>query len=81
MGNIMNQYKQRAVPALLKSKQVQEARVRLINDMVEIEMNGDRVVVPTAESYQRLLKKVAILEQRLYATDNKANRMARMKNE
>ena len=77
----MNQYKQRAVPALLKSKQVQEARVRLINDMVEIEMNGDRVVVPTAESYQRLLRKVAVLEQRLYATDNKANRMARMKNE
>ena len=77
----MNQYKQRAVPALLKSKQVQEARVRLINDMVEIEMNGDRVVVPTAESYQRLLRKVAVLEQRLYATDNKANRMTRMKNE
>ena len=77
----MNQYKQRAVPALLKSKQVQEARVRLINDMVEIEMNGDRVVVPTAESYQRLLRKVAVLEQKLYATDNKANRAARMKNE
>jgi hypothetical protein len=77
----MNQYKQRAVPALLKSTQVQEARVRLINDMVEIEMNGSRVVVPTAESYQRLLKKVAILEQKLYATDNKANRMARTKNE
>lgn len=75
----MNQYRQRAVPALLKSKQVQEARVRLINDMVEIEMNGDRVVVPTAESYQRLLKKVAVLEQKLYATDNKANRMARAK--
>lgn len=77
----MNQYKQQAVPALLKSKQVQEARVRLINDMVEIEMNGNRVVVPTAESYQRLLKKVAVLEQKLYATDNKANRMARTKNE
>ena len=77
----MNQYRQRAVPALLKSKQVQEARVRLINDMVEIEMNGDRVVVPTAESYQRLLRKVAVLEQKLYATDNKANRAARMKNE
>jgi hypothetical protein len=75
----MNQYKQQAVPALLKSKQVQEARVRLINDMVEIEMNGNRVVVPTAESYQRLLKKVAVLEQKLYATDNKANRMARTK--
>jgi len=75
----MNQYRQRAVPALLKSKQVQEARVRLINDMVEIEMNGDRVVVPTAESYQRLLRKVAVLEQKLYATDNKANRMARTK--
>ena len=75
----MNQYRQRAVPALLKSKQVQEARVRLINDMVEIEMNGDRVVVPTAESYQRLLRKVAVLEQKLYATDNKANRMARSK--
>ena len=77
----MNQYKQRAVPVLLKSKQVQEARVRLINDMVEIEMNGNRVVVPTAESYQRLLKKVAVLEQKLYATDNKANRSARMNNE
>ena len=77
----MNQYKQRAVPILLKSRQVQEARVRLINDMVEIEMNGSRVVVPTAESYQRLLKKVAVLEQKLYATDNKANRMARTKNE
>lgn len=77
----MNQYKQRTVPALLKSKQVQEARVRLINDMVEIEMNGNRVIVPTAESYQRLLKKVAVLEQKLYATDNKANRAARMNNE
>jgi len=77
----MNQYKQQAVPALLKSRQVQEARVRLINDMVEIEMNGSRVIVPTAESYQRLLKKVAILEQKLYATDNKANRAARMNNE
>jgi hypothetical protein len=77
----MNQYKQQAVPALLKSRQVQEARVRLINDMVEIEMNGSRVFVPTAESYQRLLKKVAVLEQKLYATDNKANRMARSQNE
>ena len=77
----MNQYKQQAVPALLKSKQVQEARVRLINDMVEIEMNGGRVIVPTAESYQRLLKKVAVLEQKLYATDNKANRASRMNNE
>lgn len=77
----MNQYKQRAVPVLLKSSTVQEARVRLINDMVEIEMNGSRVVVPTAESYQRLLKKVAVLEQKLYATDNKANRAARMNNE
>ena len=77
----MNQYKQQAVPALLKSRQVQEARVRLINDMVEIEMNGSRVFVPTAESYQRLFKKVAVLEQKLYATDNKANRAARMNNE
>lgn len=77
----MNQYKQQAVPALLKSRQAQQARVRLINDMVEIDMNGTKVIVPTAESYQRLLKKVAILEQKLYATDNKANRSSRMKNE
>lgn len=77
----MNQYRQRSVPVLLKSRQVQEARVRLLNDMVEIEMNGERVVVPTAESYQRLLKKVSVLEQKLYATDNKANRAARMNNE
>jgi hypothetical protein len=77
----MNQYRQRSVPVLLKNRQVQEAKVRLINDMVEIEMNGDRVVVPTAESYQRLLKKVSVLEQKLYATDNKANRAARKSNE
>ena len=77
----MNQYKQRSVPVLLKSRQLQEAKVRLINDMVEIEMNGSRVIVPTAESYQRLLRKVALLEQKLYATDNKANRAARMNNE
>lgn len=77
----MNQYQQRSVPSLLKSRQMQEARVRLINDMVEIEVNGSRVVVPTAESYQRLLKKVAVLEQRLYATDNKASRAARIKDE
>ena len=77
----MNQYRQQAVPVLLKNKQVQEARVRLINDMVEIEMNGSRVIVPTAESYQRLLRKVALLEQKLFATDNKANRAARMNNE
>lgn len=77
----MNQYRQRAVPVLLQSKQVHEAKVRLINDMVEIDMNGSRVVVPTAESYQRLLKKVAVLEQRLYATDNKANRAARSSGE
>lgn len=76
----MNQYRQRAVPVLLQSKQVQDARVRLINDMVEINMNGSKVVVPTAESYQRLLKKVSVLEQKLYATDNKANRAARENN-
>jgi len=77
----MNQYKQRTVPALLKNRQAQQAQVRLINDMVEIDMNGNKVFVPTAESYQRLLKKVAILEQKLYATDNKANRASRIKNE
>jgi hypothetical protein len=77
----MNQYRQRSVPVLLKSKQVQEARVRQLNDMVEIEINGERVVVPTAENYQRLMKKVAVLEQRLYATDNKATRAARTRDE
>jgi hypothetical protein len=75
----MNQYsRQRA--SLLRPKPTKESSARIINNMVEMEINGERVVVPTAEAYQNLLKKVAILEQRLYTTDNKANRAVRKNN-
>lgn len=74
-----NQYKQRA--SLLRPKPSNESSAKIINNMVEMEINGKRVVVPTAEAYQTLLKKVAILEQRLYTTDNKANRAVRRNDE
>jgi hypothetical protein len=74
----MNQYQERKkIPALLKSTQTESANFKLINGMVEFTIDGERVVVPTAEAFQRLIKKVAVLEQRIASTDNKANRVAR----
>jgi hypothetical protein len=73
----MNQYKQRALPALLKTKESLGDRVNIINNMVELTIDGQRVVVPTAEAFDRLLKKVALLETRLYTADNRINRLGR----
>lgn len=75
----MNQYSERKLPALLQSPKNESAQFKMINGMVEFTMDGEQVIVPTAEAFQRLLKKVAVLEQRLYNTDNKATRAARMK--
>lgn len=77
-GDKMNQYTERKVPALLKSsKDTQATSFKMINGMVEFTIGSDTVILPTAEAFQRLLKKVAVLEQRLAAVDNKANRVAR----
>lgn len=74
----MNQYSnKRKVPALLKSKQNESVDFKIINGMVEFDIDGERVAMPTAEAFQRLLKKVAILEQRIASTDNKASRRYR----
>lgn len=74
----MNQYTERKVPVLLKkTKDSQQTNFRMINDMVEFTIGSETVVLPTAEAFQRLLKKVAVLEQRLASVDNKANRAAR----
>ncbi len=77
----MNQYSERKIPALLRSPTAESANFNVVNGMAEITMNGNRVVVPTAEAFQRLLKKVAVLEQRLATTDNKASRAARTSRE
>ena len=77
----MNQYSERKIPALLKSPKAESSSFNVINGMAEISMNGNRVVVPTAEAFQRLLKKVAVLEQRLASTDNKASRVSRTNRE
>jgi hypothetical protein len=56
----------------------------MLNGMAEFTIDGERVSMPTAEAFQRLLKKVAVLEQRLAVTDNKAataSRVARAKND
>jgi hypothetical protein len=73
----MNQYTDRKIPSLLKSSKMESSNFKILNGMVEFTMDGERVVVPTAEAFQRLMKKVAVLEQRLASTDNKASRAAR----
>lgn len=73
----MNQYTERKVPMLLKNPKTATSNFKLVNGMVEFIIDGEKVVVPTAEAFQRLLKKVAVLEQRLASTDNKASRATR----
>lgn len=77
----MNQYSERKVPMLLKNPKMESSNFKILNGMVEFTMDGERVVVPTAEAFQRLMKKVAVLEQRLASTDNKASRAARLNRE
>ena len=75
----MNQYNQnRKVPRLLQSKNQNKTTFQLMNGMAEFDIDGERVAMPTAEAFQRLLKKVAILEQRLASTDSKASKVNRI---
>lgn len=75
----MNQYMERKVPVLLKdTKSGSKTKVKVANGMAEFEIDGEIVVLPTADAFQRLLKKVAVLEQRLANVDNKANRAGRV---
>ena len=73
----MKQYSEKQTASLLKPRSVKESKVKIINNMVELIVDGERVVVPTAEAYHDLLKKVLHLEQRLAITDNKASRATR----
>lgn len=75
----MKQYSEKQTASLLRQKPVKESKVKIINNMVELVVDGERVVVPTAEAYHDLLKKVIHLEQRLAITDNKASRATRKK--
>jgi hypothetical protein len=77
----MNQYSERKIPSLLKSPKMESANFKLINGMAEFTLDGEKVLVPTAEAFQRLLKKVAVLEQRIASTDNKASRASRINRE
>lgn len=75
----MKQYSEKQTASLLRQKPVKESKVKIVNNMVELVVNGERVIVPTAEAYHDLLKKVLHLEQRLAITDNKASRATRKK--
>jgi hypothetical protein len=76
----MNQYMaKRKVPVLLQNQTRNKSGINLVNGMVEMTIDGEKVIVPSAESFQRLLKKVSVLEQRLMSVDNKASRVARTK--
>ena len=81
----MNQFSEkRRVPRLLQNQQSTKTSFQMLNGVAEFTIDGERVSMPTAEAFHRLLKKVAVLEQRLAVTDNKAataNRVARSKND
>lgn len=74
----MNQYsEQRKLPALLRSP-VQESSIKSLNmDLMEVVVNGQRAVVPTAEAYSKLVAKVARLEQKIVNIENKASQALR----
>ena len=75
------QYQPRQVPALLKKMDSNSSVKTLNSDLMEMVINGDRVVVPTAEAYNRLLAKVARLEQRVSNTEGKATKALRKASE
>jgi hypothetical protein len=76
----MNQYtEKKQVAALLKTNSVTESSFKVVNGMVEFTMDGERVYVPTAEAFSMLLKKVSVLEQRLFSIDNKVANARRRK--
>jgi hypothetical protein len=75
----MNQYsttKQTAV--LLKSppKLMENNKVRLSGGMAELIIDGNRVVVPTAEAFNKLLVKIENLESKLSNLNNKTSAIA-----
>jgi hypothetical protein len=74
----MNQYSsQRKLPALLRGP-VQESSIKSLNvDLMEVVVNGQRAVVPTAEAYSKLVAKVARLEQKVVNIENKAGQALR----
>lgn len=74
----MSQYKQ--TPKLFQKRPASQS-VKQINEMVEIDINNQRTYVPSAEAYQRLVKRVAVLEQRLQSAENKAARAMGIANE
>lgn len=71
---------ERKVPALLKASSEKNS-FKFVNGMVEFTIDGEKVVVPTAETFLRLLKKVAVLEQRLANAESKASRVTRKRND
>lgn len=73
----MNQYESRAVPALLKKSKPNT--VKESNGMAELILEGQSIFVPTAQAFHALVKRIAVLEQRLVQAENRAGRTQRKK--
>lgn len=71
----MEQYKKKVARVLRPVADV--PTINVVNETAELTMSGKRLVVPTAEAFYRLSKKVSALEQRLNIVDNKAIRALR----
>ena len=75
----MNQYStSRQTPVLLKSpsKLLENNKVRLSGGMAELVIDGQRVIVPTAEAFSKLLVKIENLESKLSNLNNKTSAIA-----
>jgi len=74
----MNQYAEKPrVAALLRSPIKENSTAKVVNGMVEIIIDGERVLAPSMEAFAKLAAKVASLEQRLNNVENKTNRVRR----
>lgn len=75
------QYIERKVPALLKKSTAESTVKGLNSDLVELNINGTKITLPTAEAYNRLVVKIARLEQRVLNTENRSSLALRKANE
>jgi hypothetical protein len=74
----MNQYStQRKLPVLLRGPVTEGSIKALSVDLMEVVVNGQRAVIPTAEAYSKLVAKVSRLEQKVINIENKAGQALR----
>lgn len=70
-----SQYQEKKIPALLKTPEKRNS-IRYVNGMVELTLNDEILILPTADTFLKLIKKVMVLEQKLMNLETKTNRIS-----